>query len=72
MTDKDLNLFDDYAAEYVHLRPQEENCTSSFWGHSKMYSPDIIENSQTDRTPTKINKNGAVSKVRILVEIEIL
>ena len=72
MTDKDLNLFDDYAAEYAHLRPQEGKCTSSFWGHSKMYSPDIIENSQTDRTLTKINKNGDVAKVRILVKLEIL
>ena len=32
------------------------------WHHSKF----------KDRTPTKINKNGAVAKVRILVELEIL
>ena len=35
-----------------------------------MYTPDIIANSQ--RTPTKINKNGAIAKVRILVEQVIL
>ena len=46
MTDKDLNLFDD-CAEYVHLCPQEEDCTSSSWGHSKIYAPGILANSQT-------------------------
>ena len=43
---------------------------------SKMYTPDTIANSQTDRqtqrTPTNINKNGAVATVRILVELGIL
>ena len=33
-----------------------------------MYTPGTIANLQTDRTPTKINKNGAVAKVRILVD----
>ena len=37
-----------------------------------MYSPNTIENSQTDRAPTKINKKGAVANVRILVEPGIL
>ena len=32
-------------------------------GHSKMYTPGTIANSQTQRVPTKINKNGAVAKV---------
>ena len=41
-------------------------------GHSKMYTPSTIANSETDRMPTKINKNGAVAKVRILVELGIL
>ena len=36
---------------------------SSSWGHSKMYTPGTIANSQTERVPTKINKNGAVVKV---------
>ena len=59
MADKGLNLSDDFAAECVHLCPQEEGCTSSSWGHSKMYTPGTIANSDTDRTPIKINKNGA-------------
>ena len=33
-----------------------------------MYTPGTIANLQTDRIPTKINKNGAVAKVRILVD----
>ena len=32
-------------------------------GHNKMYTPAAIANSQTQRVPTKINKNGAVAKV---------
>ena len=35
-----------------------------------MYTPDTIANVQ--RTPTKINKNGAFAKVKILVEQMIL
>ena len=35
-----------------------------------MYTPVTIANSQM--TPTKINKNGAISKVRFLVEQVIL
>ena len=65
VTDKGLNLFDDCAAECVHLCPQEEDCTSFSLGHSKIYTPGTIAISQRDRTPTKINKNGAVTKVRI-------
>ena len=57
---------------YIYLCPQEEECTSSSRGHSKIYTPGTIANSQTDRVPTKINKNGAVAKVGILVELEIL
>ena len=37
-----------------------------------MYTPGTMVNSQADRTPTKINKNGAVAKVRLLVELGIL
>ena len=72
MTGKDLNLFDDCAAECVYLCPQEEGSTSSPWGHSKIYAPGTIANSQTDRAPTEINKNGAVVKVTILVELGML
>ena len=72
MTDKGLNIFDECTTECVYLCPQEEECTSSSWGHSKIYTAGTIENSQTDRTSTKINKNDAASKVRILVELGIL
>ena len=72
VTDRDLNLSDGCAVECVYLCPQEEECTSSSWGNSKIYIPGIIANSQTDRAPTKINKNVAIVKVRILVELGIL
>ena len=45
MTDKGLNLFDEYAARCVHLSPQEEECTSSSWGDSKIYTSSSIANS---------------------------
>ena len=41
--------------------------TSSSWG--KMYTPSFIAYSQ--KTTPKINKNGAIAKVRISVELEI-
>ena len=72
MADKGLNLFHECAAECVHLCHQEEECTSSALGDSEMYIAGTIANSQTDRMPTKINKNGAFPKVRILVELGIL
>ena len=62
MSDKGLNIFDKCAAECVHLCPQE-GCVSSSWGDNEMYTPGTIVNLQ--RTPTKINKNGAIAKVRI-------
>ena len=69
VSDKDLNLFDDCAAEWVYMYPQKEERTSSSWGHSKMYTAGTIGNSKTDRASTERNKNGAVVKVRILVEL---
>ena len=72
MTDKGLNLFDDCAADYVYLCPQEEECTSSSGGHSKIYTLGTMENSQTDRAPTEIDKDGSVVKVRILLKLGIL
>ena len=54
----------------VHLCPLEEEGSSSSWEDSKMYTSGTITNSQ--RTPTKINKNGAIVKVRVLVEQAIL
>ena len=47
-------------AEY--LCRQEEECTSSCWGHSKTHNPGTIG-------PTEINKNGVFVKVNILVEL---
>ena len=60
MADKDLNLFNECAAECVHLCFQEEVCASSSWGDSKTYAPGTLANSQ--RMPTKINKNNAIPK----------
>ena len=38
----------------------------------KIYTPGTMGNSQTDRAPTEINKNGSVVKIRVLVEQGIL
>ena len=46
MTDKGLNGFDECASRCVHLPPQEEECTSSSWGDSKMYTSGKIASSQ--------------------------
>ena len=54
MADKELNLFDECAARCVHLHPQEEDCTSSSWEDSKIYTSGSIENSQ--RMLTEIKK----------------
>ena len=62
MTDKDLNLFNEFAAELVHLCPQEEKCTSSSSGDNKIYTPGTIANLQTARMSTVLNKNGALPK----------
>ena len=63
MIDKGLNLFDECAARCVHAAPQE--CTSSSWGDSKMYTSDSIANSQ--RMLTGFTESGAVAKIRIRV-----
>ena len=47
----------------VQLNVSEEECIFSSCGTSKIYTPGTIANSQTQRVPTKINKNGAVAKV---------
>ena len=46
MVDKGFNLFDECTARCVNLFPQEEDCTSSSWGDSRMYTPRSIANSQ--------------------------
>ena len=38
MVNKGLSLFDECASEYVHLSRQEEECTSSPLGDSKIYT----------------------------------
>ena len=54
---------------YIHLHPQEEYHTSSSEGTTK-FTHLALANSQ--KIPTKIDKNGAIAKVRILVEKVIL
>ena len=49
MGDKCFNIFDERAAECVHLCPQEEECTYSSRGNSKMYTPGTIANLQRNR-----------------------
>ena len=66
MTDKGFNLFDECAAICVHLSPQEEECTSSLWGDSKMYTPGSIAN--PGRMLSQINEFAAKTKIRIWVE----
>ena len=63
MTDKGFNILDESAARYEHLFPQEEECTSSSWEGSKMYTSSSIANSQ--RMQTEINKSGTIAEVRI-------
>ena len=54
----------------VQLNVLEEECTFSSWGHSKMYTPGTIANSQTEGVPTKTNKMVLLPKyIRILVEL---
>ena len=47
----------------VQLNVLGEEWTFSSWGTSKMCTPGTIANSQTQRVPTKINKNCAAAKV---------
>ena len=57
---------------YIYPCPQEEECSSSSREYSKIYTLGTIANLQTDRALTKINKNGAVVRLRIIVELGIL
>ena len=65
MSDKGLNLFEEYGAECVHLHSGRIVYLFFLRGQYNVYTPGTIANSQ--RTPTEINKNGATAKVRILV-----
>ena len=60
MRDKGFNLFDECASSCVYMSPQEEECTNSSRGDSKMDTPDSIESSQ--RMLTEINESGAIAK----------
>ena len=62
MSDKGLNIFYECPAECVHL---PSGRIVSHLPDNKMCTPDTIANSQ--RMPTKIYKNGAIIKVKILV-----
>ena len=66
MTEKRFNLFDEFAVRCVYMFSQEEECTFSSWGDSKMYTSGSIANSQ--RMLTEINESGAIAKIRIWVE----
>ena len=66
MTDKGFNLLDECGSKCAHLSPQEEECTASSWGDSKMYTSDSIASSQ--RILTEINKSGTIAKIKIWVE----
>ena len=61
--DKGYIFFNECAARCVHLFPQEEQCTYSSWGDSKMYTSGSIANSQ--RMLIEINGSGAIAKIKI-------
>ena len=63
MSDKGFNLFHECAARCVHLLPQEEECTSSSRGDSKMYTSGSMENSQ--RMLAETCKSCVITKIRI-------
>ena len=52
--------------KFVHLSPQEEECTTSSWRDNKMYTTVRIASLQ--RILTEINDSGAITKIRIWVE----
>ena len=60
MKDKGFNRFGEYATRRLPLFPQGEECTSSSWGDSKMYTSSSIANSQ--RMLTEINGSGAIAR----------
>ena len=63
MKEKGFDLFDECAGRCVHLFPQEEECTSSSWGDSKMCTSSRIANSQ--RKQIEINESSTIAKIRI-------
>ena len=61
MTEKGFNLFGECVARCLYLFPQEEECTSSSWRDSKMYTSSSIANLQ--RMHTEIKESGTIVKV---------
>ena len=66
MTDKGFNIFDECASRCVYISPQEEECNSSSWGDSYMYTFDSMARPQSMLTEN--NESGAIAKNWILVE----
>ena len=61
MTDKGSNFFNECAARYLHLFPQEKECAYFFFlGDSSMYTFSSIRNLQ--RMQTKRNESGTIAK----------
>ena len=60
MRDKGFNLFDECACSCVYMSPQEEECTNSSWGDSKVDTPGSIAGSQI--MLSEINESGATAK----------
>ena len=54
MAGKWFTVFDECAPRYVYLSPQEEQCASSSWGDSKIYTFGSIASLQ--RMPTEIKR----------------
>ena len=65
MTDR-VQSFDERASRCVHLSHQEEECTSSSRGDSKMYTSGSTASSQ--RMLTEIKETGTIVKIWISVE----
>ena len=59
-------VFRKCAAIWVNLFPQEEECISSYWRDSKIYTSGSVANSQG--MLTEINESGAIAKIRVWVE----
>ena len=53
---------------YIYLFPQEEDCTFSSWGDSKMHTSGSIANSQ--RMVTEVKESGTIAKIRVRVETD--
>ena len=64
--DKGFILFDECASRCVNLSPPDQECTSSTWWNTKMYTSGTIASSP--RILTEIKESGTIAKTRISVE----